>query len=120
MQKIRIYELAKKLGVQNKIILIELSKLGIGGKTHSSNLEPEVASKIEEILLKRMGAAAKEPAPPKEALREKPAPARPENLPETAVQPEAASEKTTVVEPGEEIPCEGRAVACSKRGSRTC
>ena len=59
MQKIRIYELAKKLGVQNKIILIELSKLGIGGKTHSSNLEPEVASKIEEILLKRMGAAQK-------------------------------------------------------------
>ena len=60
MQKIRIYELAKKLGVANKIILIELSNLGIGGKTHSSNLEPEIARKIEEVLLKKMGGTVKE------------------------------------------------------------
>ena len=104
MQKIRIYELAKKLGVQNKIILIELSKLGIGGKTHSSNLEPEVASKIEGILLKKMGTAVKKPAPSKEVLKENPAPAHPENFPETAVLPEAAPKKTTVVEPREELP----------------
>ena len=60
MQKIRIYELAKKLGVANKIILIELSNLGIGGKTHSSNLEPEIAQKIEAVLLKKTGGTVKE------------------------------------------------------------
>ncbi len=60
MQKIRIYELAKKLGVANKIILIELSNLGIGGKTHSSNLEPEIARKIEDVLLKKKGGTVKE------------------------------------------------------------
>ena len=45
MQKIRIYELAKELGVTNKSILSELSKLGIEGKTHSSSIEPELAKK---------------------------------------------------------------------------
>jgi len=53
MSKIRIYELAKKLGVPNKIILSELPKLGIEGKTHSSNIEPELAQKIEKVLLQK-------------------------------------------------------------------
>lgn len=48
----RIYELAKKLGVKNKLILCELSKLGIEGKTHSSNIESELAKTIENIILK--------------------------------------------------------------------
>jgi cell division protein FtsN len=47
----RIYELAKKLGVKSKYILSELSKLGIEGKTHSSNIEPDLVKKIEEIVL---------------------------------------------------------------------
>jgi translation initiation factor IF-2 len=65
MQKIRIYELAKKLGVPNKIILGALSKLGIEGKTHSSSIEPDLAKKLEEGLLKK-------PAKPsKETLHEK-------------------------------------------------
>ncbi|MEW6417195.1 MAG: translation initiation factor IF-2 [Nitrospirota bacterium] len=52
MPKIRIYELAKKIGVTNKIILSELSKLGVEGKTHSSNIELEIAKTIEDLLLK--------------------------------------------------------------------
>ena len=48
MQKIRIYELAKKLGVPNKSILNELPKFGIEGKTHSSSIDPDIAQKIEE------------------------------------------------------------------------
>lgn len=47
----RINELAKKLGVKSKNILSELSKLGIEGKTHSSNIEPELVKTIEEIVL---------------------------------------------------------------------
>ena len=92
MQKIRIYELAKKLGVANKIILIELSNLGIGGKTHSSNLEPEIARKIEDALLKKMGGTVKEH------------PAASEKLPEKAIQPEAVIEEKISEGPGEEIP----------------
>lgn len=92
MQKIRIYELAKKLGVANKIILIELSNLGIGGKTHSSNLEPEIAQKIEDVLLKKMGGTVKEHPP------------APEKLPEEAAQTEAVIEEKIPEAPGEEIP----------------
>ncbi len=92
MQKIRIYELAKKLGVANKIILIELSNLGIGGKTHSSNLEPEIARKIEDVLLKKKGGTVKEH------------PAASEKLPEEAIQPEAVIEEKISEEPREEIP----------------
>ncbi len=92
MQKIRIYELAKKLGVANKIILIELSNLGIGGKTHSSNLEPEIAQKIEAVLLKKTGGTAKE------------IPSTPEKLSAEAIQPEAVIEEKISEEPGEEIP----------------
>ena len=47
----RIYELAKKLGVKSKYILSELSNLGIEGKTHSSNIESELVKKIEETVL---------------------------------------------------------------------
>ena len=92
MQKIRIYELAKKLGVANKIILIELSNLGIGGKTHSSNLEPEIARKIEDVLLKKKGGTVKEH------------PAASEKLPEEAIQPEAVIEEKISEGPREEIP----------------
>ena len=48
----RIYELAKKLGVKSKDILCELSKLGIEGKTHSSTIEFGLVKTIENILLK--------------------------------------------------------------------
>ncbi len=53
MQKIRIYELAKKLKVPNKNILVELSKLGIEGKTHSSSIDPDIARKVEAIFLQK-------------------------------------------------------------------
>jgi translation initiation factor IF-2 len=62
MQKIRIYELAKKLGVPNKSILNELPKLGIEGKTHSSSIDPDIAQKIERNFLKKPAEAKKETA----------------------------------------------------------
>ena len=102
MQKIRIYELAKKLGVANKIILIELSNLGIGGKTHSSNLEPEIARKIEDVLLKKMGGSVKEHPPAAE------------KLPEEAIQPEAAVEEKILEEPKEKIPGQIKSVTPEK------
>jgi len=66
MTKIRIYELAKKLGVPNKNILNELDKLGIEGKTHSSSIEPELARRIADIIRKKTAEPVKKPAPAKE------------------------------------------------------
>jgi translation initiation factor IF-2 len=63
MQKIRIYELAKKLSIPNKIIVNELSKLGMKGKTHSSSIDPDIAQKIENIFRQRTAHAQPEPAP---------------------------------------------------------
>lgn len=52
MKKIRIYEIAKKLGVTSKTVIAELSKRGIEGKTHTSSIEPEVERTIEATLRK--------------------------------------------------------------------
>ncbi|MBI5203492.1 MAG: translation initiation factor IF-2 [Nitrospirae bacterium] len=59
MTKLRVHELAKKLGVDNKDILSALAELGIKGKTHSSAIEPEITEKVEKLLKKKPVAAAK-------------------------------------------------------------
>jgi translation initiation factor IF-2 len=53
MSKVRIYELSKKIGIPNKTIIAELSKLGVKVKTHSSSIEAETAKKIEDIFHKK-------------------------------------------------------------------
>ena len=53
MSNVRIYELAKKIGVTSKVVLSELAKLGIKGKTHSSGIEPDIAKKLENALAKK-------------------------------------------------------------------
>ena len=47
MAKIRVYELATKLGMDNKEIVDKLNQAGIEVKNHMSALEEEVASKFE-------------------------------------------------------------------------
>ena len=59
MSKLRVHELAKKLGVDNKEILKALSDLGVKGKTHSSTIEAEAAEKIEKLLKKKTALAVK-------------------------------------------------------------
>jgi translation initiation factor IF-2 len=98
MPKIRIYELAKKIGVTNKIILSELSKLGIEGKTHSSNIELKLAGTIEDLLLKKAVEPLKETTPKKEWATEGPVKLSVEKLPEEHVEPaEPLIEKETEV-----------------------
>ena len=70
MQKTRIYELAKNLRVANKVILAELSKLGIKGKTHSSSIEQELVEKIEKILHKKHAEPVGKTAPAKHPAKE--------------------------------------------------
>ncbi|MDP2167006.1 MAG: translation initiation factor IF-2 [Thermodesulfovibrionales bacterium] len=57
MSTIRIYELAKDLGVTTKALLSEISRLGVRGKTHSSGIDEELARKISEKF--KTGAAPK-------------------------------------------------------------
>lgn len=87
MSKIRIYELAKRIGVTNKIILSELSKLGIEGKTHTSSIETEVAQKIEDTFRKKDVKPSKKLAPQKDIAAEKTVKPSIEKLPEEKVKP---------------------------------
>ena len=47
MGKTRVYELAQKLGMENKTLLEKLKKAGIDAKSHMSVLEPEDVEKID-------------------------------------------------------------------------
>ncbi|NLF83702.1 MAG: translation initiation factor IF-2 [Candidatus Gastranaerophilales bacterium] len=50
-ERVRIYDLAKKLGLSNKEVIVALQKnMGIEVKSHSSTITPEQANKIEKIL----------------------------------------------------------------------
>ena len=42
----RVYELAKKLGMENKALLPELKKLGIAVSSHSSALDDDAVQKV--------------------------------------------------------------------------
>jgi translation initiation factor IF-2 len=50
VEKIRIYDLSKKIGVSNKEIINALKEMGITGKTHSSSIEMELAEKVTKKL----------------------------------------------------------------------
>lgn len=54
MSKIRIHELAKELGVENKVILAKSQELGIKGKSsHSHSLDSDEADAIRRALIRQ-------------------------------------------------------------------
>jgi translation initiation factor IF-2 len=54
MSKIRIYELARELGVDNKVILSKAGDLGLKGKTsHSHSLSDEEADTIRRLVIRQ-------------------------------------------------------------------
>jgi translation initiation factor IF-2 len=62
MSKIRIYELAKELGVENKVVLAKAQELGIPGKSsHSHSLDSDEADNVRRAILRQtMGAPKSE------------------------------------------------------------
>lgn len=50
MAKIRVYELARTLNMQNKVLLSELREMDIDVKNHMSSLDDETVAKINEKL----------------------------------------------------------------------
>lgn len=52
--KMRIYELAKELGVENKVIITKAAELGMSGKaSHSNALDPVEADQIRRAILRQ-------------------------------------------------------------------
>jgi translation initiation factor IF-2 len=47
----RVYELAKKLGLENKALLTELKKMGVSVSSHSSALDEDIAQKLLDKFL---------------------------------------------------------------------
>jgi translation initiation factor IF-2 len=60
MSKIRIYELAKELGVENKVVLSKTQELGIPGKSsHSHSLDADEADSVRRAILRQAIGAPK-------------------------------------------------------------
>ncbi|MBM5820280.1 MAG: translation initiation factor IF-2, partial [Cyanobacteria bacterium K_DeepCast_150m_m2_101] len=106
--KVRIYELSKDLGLENKDVLDAAEKLSISAKSHSSSISDDEAARIRN-LIKTGGngskAAAPAPAaPPQKAiLSVKKAPSAPAPAAPQAPKP-AASAPAAPVKPAPAAP----------------
>ncbi len=115
MAKVRIYELAKELGLESKEVLEQAQALGLAVKTASSGLEPGDADRVRGALAPpsadapTTGDSAAETGPPPSTVDEAP-PAEPEPQPE----PEPATEAVAEVE---EAPAPAPAPAVTEPGA---
>lgn len=85
MEKVRVYELARELGVSSKDMVTMLQKLGLDVKNHMSNVEGSIANQIRERaqILRERKTTAEPPT----------APVTKEQSPES--QPQPQPDKTT-------------------------
>ncbi|HEV3451343.1 MAG TPA: translation initiation factor IF-2 [Acidimicrobiia bacterium] len=92
-KKIRIYELARELGVENQVVLDLADELKIGVKSHSSSIEDPMADRVRRLADSR-GLRRAEPEPvapePTPPPRPEPAPAAPPT-PAPAPEPRPAA-----------------------------
>ncbi len=70
--KVRIYELSKDLGLENKDVLDAAEKLSIAAKSHSSSISDDEAGKIRNLLKNGAAGSGKSAAPTKSASAAKP------------------------------------------------
>ena len=52
-KKIRIYELARELGVENQVVLDLADELKMGVKSHSSSIEDAMADRVRGVMVRR-------------------------------------------------------------------
>ncbi|MGN0112287.1 MAG: translation initiation factor IF-2 N-terminal domain-containing protein, partial [Cellulosimicrobium funkei] len=91
MAKVRVYELAKELGVESKTIMTKLTELGEFVRSASSTIEPPVVRKLRDAFPAGGGGASKPAAPAARPAAPKPAP-KPEVKAEPAAPaPQAAA-----------------------------
>ncbi|MFN8076965.1 MAG: translation initiation factor IF-2 N-terminal domain-containing protein [Kineosporiaceae bacterium] len=97
MAKVRVYELAKELGVESKVVMAKLQELGEFVRSASSTVEPPVVRRLRENLPAELAAAAGRPAP---SVTAKPvAPMRPGPRPGPAAAAPAAPAAPPVERP---------------------
>jgi translation initiation factor IF-2 len=72
MGKIRVYELAKDLGVNSKVLLDRMQQMGLPVKSYMSTLEDEEISRLKEAFVKK----ERQPQPIPKAPTQAPGPAR--------------------------------------------
>ena len=87
MSKVRVYELAKELGVESKVVVAKLQEMGEFVRSASSTIEPPVVRRLRETF---PAPAEGAPAPAKKAAAKKAVPAPPPAAP-VAVEVEAPS-----------------------------
>ncbi|HLO24663.1 MAG TPA: translation initiation factor IF-2 N-terminal domain-containing protein, partial [Geobacteraceae bacterium] len=90
MTKIRVYELAQKMGIENKELMARLKAMGVDVKSHTAS--------IEEADVKNLLAAA----PP--SVAETPPAAREVSKEEVRVTTTIIRRRAKVVEPTAEVP----------------
>ncbi len=85
---VRIYDIAKKLGMESKEVLAKAKELGIAAKVPSSSLDKITAEYLEEQLapLKKVEEPAPLPQEPLKVVTEAPAPPPPPPAPEPVVE----------------------------------
>src|SRR5947208_11821095 len=92
-KKIRVYELARELGVENAVVLDLATELKIGVKSHSSSIDDPSADRVRRLadskgLRREVVPEEPKPAKPAPVKEEAPAAVRPAPAPE-APKPEA-------------------------------
>ncbi|MFM1967987.1 MAG: hypothetical protein RL590_844 [Actinomycetota bacterium] len=103
MAKVRVYELAKDLGMESKDVLAKLQEMGEFVRSASSTVEPPVVRKFLEKYPPAVKPAAEEKpvkkAPAKKAAAKKPAVAETPVVEQVAPTPEVATPQTPVTPP---------------------
>ena len=112
--KVRVYELAKELGVESKVVMTKLNELGEFVRSASSTVEPPVVRKLREIFPAPAVPAGEAPKPARKAAA--PAPAAPpvpaiEEEPVTVAAQAPAVARQPDIQPAE--PVNGAAAAAS-------
>ena len=74
--KVRIYELSRDLGLDNKDVLDAAEKLGVAAKSHSSSISDDEAVQIRRLLARGANGSTAAPVSGTQAPAKAPAPAR--------------------------------------------
>ncbi|HEX7188891.1 MAG TPA: translation initiation factor IF-2 [Actinomycetes bacterium] len=109
MAKVRVYELAKELGVESKAVMAKLTEMGEFVRSASSTVEPPVVRKLRDAM--PAAAPAPEKAPAKKAAAKKAAtpaapaaPAAPAPAPISEPEAPAAAAPAAPVAPAPDVP----------------